>query len=194
MNSRRFLQILGFALLLLVVCLVALVASGLNDHLGQADVALVLGNKIERDGRPSSRLQARLDRTIELYRSGYFPVIIVSGGIGIEGYDEALVMRDYLVSKGIPALAVIMDNKGITTFASAENAREIMRDRGYKSVFVISQYFHIPRSRMALSKLGIAPVYSAYARYFEARDLYSSLREVAGYLRYYCRSNEKSHS
>src|SRR6187402_1531851 len=66
-----------------------LVISGLRDDVAQADVALVLGNKVEVDGQPSPRLRARLDETLLLYRSGYFPAIITSGGLGREGYDEA---------------------------------------------------------------------------------------------------------
>jgi vancomycin permeability regulator SanA len=92
-----------------------LVTAGLRDHLGTADIGLVLGSKVALDGTPSPRLRARLDRALELYRSGYFPTVIVSGGIGKEGYDEALVMRDYLVSHGIPKGSVIMDSEGTTT-------------------------------------------------------------------------------
>ena len=47
-----------------------LVLDGLCDHLGHADVALVLGSRVELDGSPSLRLRARLDRTLELYRAG----------------------------------------------------------------------------------------------------------------------------
>ena len=72
----------------------------LSDELEKADVALVLGNKVEPDGTPSARLAARLDRTAELYHEGYFPLVIVSGGTGKEGYPEGTAMRDYLVNKG----------------------------------------------------------------------------------------------
>ena len=162
----------------------ALVTAGLRDHIGKADVALVLGSKVDIDGTPSPRLRARLDKTPELYKAGYFPAVIASGGLGKEGYDEASVMRDYLVSHGIPKDRVIVDSEGATTFMSARNTRDIARQRNFGSVFVISQYFHIPRARLALERFGIATVYSAHARFFELRDLYSSPRELFGYLRY----------
>ncbi|HET7233802.1 MAG TPA: hypothetical protein VFJ16_27575 [Longimicrobium sp.] len=44
----------------------------------------------------------------------------------------------------------------------------------------MSQYFHVPRCRRA----GVARVYSAHARYWEARGLYSTAREVIGYAAY----------
>jgi vancomycin permeability regulator SanA len=175
------------------ICLVAslvvlgtaiLVGAGLTDSIGTADVALVLGSKVELDGTPSLRLRARLDRTLELYRAGYFPTVIASGGTGNEGFDEASVMRDYLVSHGIPKEHVIVDSGGTTTFMSARNTLGIARQQKFNSVFVVSQYFHLPRAQLALRRFGIATVYSAHARFFELRDIYSSPRELLGYLGY----------
>ena len=164
-----------------------LVGCGLVDRLGTADIGLVLGSKVGSDGTPSPRLRARLDRTVELYRLGYFPAVITSGGIGKEGYDEASVMRDYLVSNGIPGDRVIVDSRGTTTYMSAKNTVDIARQRKLNSVFVVSQYFHIPRSRLALKRFGVSVVYSAHARFFEARDIYSCVRELFGYLNYFFR-------
>ncbi len=167
-----------------LIGLVILISSGLNDQIGKADVALVLGNTVDLDGKPSTRLRARLDKALELYRAGYFPTIIVSGGIGKEGYEEAQVMRDYLVSHGISAEYIIMDNTGINTFVSANNTVQIIRQSNKKSIFVVSQYFHLPRARLALERMGVVPIYSAHANFFEMRDVYSSLREVVSYVYY----------
>jgi vancomycin permeability regulator SanA len=179
---------LGFSFAVLLFGTAILMAVGLRDEVGKADVALVLGSKVERDGTPSPRLRARLDKTLELYRAGNFPAIIASGGVGKEGYDEAVVMRDYLVAHGVPQDRVIVDRGGTTTFASARNTLQIAQERKFRSVFVVSQYFHVPRARLALSRFGISTVYSAHAPYFEMRDIYSSPRELFGYLRYYFRS------
>jgi len=167
-----------------------LVVSGLNDRIGKADIALVLGNKVELDGTPSPRLRARLDRTVELYREGYFPTVIASGGIGVEGFDEALVMKNYLVAQGIPEDRVIVDNSGANTFMSAKATRDLMTQRQLTRVMVISQYYHLPRSRLALERFGVPTVYSAHARFWEARDVYSAVREAFGYVSYALRSYE----
>ncbi|MDD5351021.1 MAG: YdcF family protein [Chthoniobacteraceae bacterium] len=189
---RRLLLALGAGAGLFFLGTVLLVVAGLRDHVGKAEIALVLGSKVERDGAPSARLRARLDRTLECYRAGYFPAVIASGGTGKEGFDEAVVMRDYLVAHGIPSERVIVDSGGVTTFASAKNTLQIARQRNIKSVFVISQYFHIPRARLALRRFGLSPVYGAHARFFEGRDIYSSPRELLGYLRYLFRRYDAS--
>jgi uncharacterized SAM-binding protein YcdF (DUF218 family) len=164
-----------------------IVADGLRDEIHPADVAIVPGNTVERDGQPSARLQARLDKTLELYRSGLFAHVIVSGGVGEEGFDEAEVMKRYLVSRGVPEDRVIADGGGATTYLTARNAAELMKSNGWGSALVVSQYFHIARTKLAVEGFGVAPVYGAHADYFEPRDLYSVIREVVGYAAYLAR-------
>jgi vancomycin permeability regulator SanA len=167
-----------------------IVTDGLNDKLGKADLALVLGNKVEPDGQPSSRLRARLDRTLDLYQAGYFPTIVVSGGKSKEGYDEATVMRDYLVTKGVHTQRIILDSAGINTFASAKNTAALMEQQQLYSVMVISQYFHIARAKLALRRFNVSVLYSAHAHFSEPRDVYSTFRETAGYVSYLLRSKD----
>jgi uncharacterized SAM-binding protein YcdF (DUF218 family) len=193
MWRKRAKRILLFTALpiILVFTLAAtlIVADGLTDEIHAADVAIVPGNTVEKDGRPSERLRARLDQTVVLYRQGLFPDVIVSGGVGSEGFDEAEVMKRYLVENGVPEGRIHVDGGGATTFLTAKNAARIMRENGWQSAMVVTQYFHIPRMRLALKRSGITPVFSAHARYFELRDVYSITREVFGYGAYLLRAD-----
>jgi vancomycin permeability regulator SanA len=184
MTLRRFFQLAGLMTALFLAAAASLVWDGLHDDIQPSDVAVVLGNKVEPSGVPATRLQARLDRAAELYRQGCFPRIIVSGGFGKEGFDEAAVMKRYLVAAGIPDDRILEDPQGITTWATAQNTASILRQHSWRSVMVISQYFHISRSSLAMKRCGIAEVHAAHASYFEVRDLYAIPREVAGYVSY----------
>lgn len=152
--------------------------------MGPSDVAIVLGNKVELDGKPSKRLQSRLDKAVELYNEKYFDHIIVSGGIGKEGFDEAKVMKDYLVKAGIQHYAIIEDNNGVNTFMTAKNSKVIMDRDELNSAMVITQYYHVTRTTLAMRKVGIDRIYSAHASIFELRDFYSLTREVIGFYAY----------
>jgi uncharacterized SAM-binding protein YcdF (DUF218 family) len=44
---------------------------------------------------------------------------------------------------------------------------------------VVTQYFHIPRAMLALRKAGAPGISATYPRFFEWRDFYSILRELA---------------
>jgi vancomycin permeability regulator SanA len=171
-----------------VIGVAVLVWDGLRDEVSPADLGVVLGNTVYPDGTPSARLAARLDRAIELHRQGVFHLVLVSGATGAEGKDEALAMRDYLLQHGVPSADVLVDSNGGTTFATASNAHALMEERGLHSALVISQYFHVPRARLALRRAGVEKVYSAHARYFELRDLYSAPRELVGFVWYAVRS------
>ncbi|TGM52556.1 YdcF family protein [Leptospira vanthielii] len=144
----------------------------------KSHTALVLGNKVELNGLPSDRLKARLDRTIYLYQSNSIQKIIVSGGIGKEGFDEAKVMKDYLINQGIDSNHIIEDNQGYTTEKSANNLKAILGSNFDESILIISQYYHLPRAKFLLKKAGFLNVKTTYARYIEIRDLYSIFRET----------------
>ncbi|MBK1789907.1 SanA/YdcF family protein [Persicirhabdus sediminis] len=186
---RKLLFLSGLsALALIIVSILAIVWDGLNDHVDHADVCLVLENTVHPDGTPSDRLVARLDRAVELYEKGLYKYVIVSGALGKEGHDEAVVMQSYMISRGLPPERVIADSLGYTTYDSAANTMAFMRDHDLEKALVVTQYFHIPRARLALKKFGVKQVFTAHAYHFEWRDLYSAPREILGIAKYTFRS------
>ena len=187
-TGKRILRVLLPVVFCYVGLALCVVAAGLWDREGNADAALVPGNTVLPGGQPSPRLEARLSRALELYRAGKFPHIIVSGGTGREGYDEAVVMKQWLTTRGVPEGAVTTDSAGLTTWDSAVNTRRIADAQGFTSISVVTQYFHVPRTVLALEKCGFQEIRTAHARYAEWRDVYSTLREVAGIGSYFFRS------
>ena len=181
---RAVVILVATAMLAFVLASLLLVAAGMRDDIREADVAVVLGNTVNPDGTPSHRLAARLDTAVVLYQRGLFKSILVSGGVGREGFDEAVVMGHYLVKRGVPRASIVVDSLGLTTAATARNTAALAKTHGWSRVLVVSQYFHIPRCRLAFSQAGLGPVYAAHAPYFELRDIYSTAREVVGYAAY----------
>ncbi|OEH86977.1 hypothetical protein BHU72_01595 [Desulfuribacillus stibiiarsenatis] len=178
---------LSLFVLWFIIHTIAIVIDGLNDDINDnvvADVGVVLGNKVELNGVPSKRLEARLDRAAELYEHASIRSIIVSGGVGKEGFDEAEVMSTYLISMGIPEENIIKDSNGYNTHLTAVNSKLIMDELELESVVVITQYHHITRTKLAFKKIGFKEVYSAHARIFELRDIYAIAREFLAYYKY----------
>jgi vancomycin permeability regulator SanA len=169
----------------------AIVWDGVTDDLQKADVALVMGAKVKTDGTPSHRLTARLDTAVDLFKLGHFEYLIVSGGLGWEGHDEAQIMGAYLVDHGVPEARIFIDSGGTDTYMTARNASRIMQANGMRSVLVITQYFHVPRTKLALKRFGVSPVYTANAAYWGLRDLLYIPREVVAYYYYLLRSYDQ---
>jgi uncharacterized SAM-binding protein YcdF (DUF218 family) len=164
-----------------------IVIDGLNDNVQKSDAIVILGNKVETNGIPSPTLASRLEKGLELYKQGTSNLIIVSGGLGVEGFKEGDVMRDYLVARGVPVNSIITDNRGSDTYMTAQNTKKIFDERGLDSALIVSNYFHISRVRLAFKRVGIDPVYSAHGHYFWIGDLRSVPREVLGYVYYFFR-------
>ena len=154
---------------------------GLTDDKKKADLAVILGNKVNSDGTLSERLTQRLACGLALYREGRVHQILVSGGFGKEGFYEGTKMKDYLVKNNVPDSCIIVDNKGNNTLATVENTLRLKDSLNFKSIIVVSQYFHLTRTKMLFKKLHFENVSGVSPKYFEIRDLYAITREFFAY-------------
>jgi len=178
----------ALGVMLYLASMLGLLALGLRSAPRGADVMLVLGTTVRADGVPGALLQARLDRAVELYKGGFSDTIIVSGGMGREGVDEATTMRAYLLARGIPSVAVVADSAGVDTYSSARFTADYLRVNALDRVLVVSQAYHLPRATFALHRFGVAQVSAAPAYGIHANDPYGLAREVPACLYYALRS------
>lgn len=94
-------------------------------------------------------------------------------------------MRAILVRSGVPERAIIVDRAGNNTRLTAIHTRRLMQERGWQSAVVISQYYHVPRAKLALRQEGVPYVSGAAAEYrFACTDPLSIIREFAGFYTY----------
>jgi vancomycin permeability regulator SanA len=164
---------------------VVTVAAGWSATPRSADVAVVLGTRVERSGVPSRRLRERLDRALDLYRAGTVKKVLVSGGLGREGHQEADVMRGYLLSRDVPGTDIYVDREGFDTYATARSTRAIMQAERLTSAVVVSHYYHLPRALVALGRFGVPNVSAAPVMIRpSARDLPNILREFFAFYFY----------
>lgn len=164
-----------------------------RDRAGPADLAVVLGSKVHEDGVPSALLRDRLDRALDLYREGRVRRVLVSGALGREGHQEADVMADYLIQRGVPPEAVLRDPEGWTTYHTALHTSELLRARGWQRAIAVSSYYHQSRCKLAFSRAGVPEVLTARARVRPTpRDAYSIPRELVGWLYYAVRPYPES--
>jgi vancomycin permeability regulator SanA len=154
---------------------------GLRDGRQRADIAVILGNKVNEDGTLSERLTQRLACGLALYRSGRVPRLLVSGGLGKEGFYEGTKMRDYLRALGVPDSAIIVDNAGNNTQQTVRNTARLRAGLHLHSVLVVSQFYHISRTKLLFRQADFAEVSGVSPAYFELRDFYSLLREFVAY-------------
>ncbi len=69
-----------------------------------------------------------------MYDKEYFNYIIVSGGLGKEGFSEAIVKKQYLIEKGIPSDNIILYEIGNNSYMTAVNTKVIMEHLNFNTV------------------------------------------------------------
>jgi len=176
---------LKYLLLIFIVWFVGhaifITIDGLTDHHQNADLAVVLGSKVNIDGTLSERLEKRLESGLELYNKGRVKKILVSGGLGKEGYFEGTKMKDFYLKNGVPDSLILVDNMGNNTISTVENTLALKDSLYFKSIIVVSQYFHVTRTKMLFKERDFYEVGSVSPNYFEFRDFYSLTREFFAY-------------
>lgn len=154
------------------------------DEAHAADVIVALG-AAEYNGRPSPVLRARLNHALELWRQGYAPLIMTTGGAGGDPrYTEGIVGRDYLVQQGVPSERIIVEEESESTVQTLFAASEIMRRMGLKSAILVSDGYHIFRAKRILQQAGMTAYGSPRSGQPESpwREHWLATRQACGYL------------
>ena len=155
-----------------------------RDEAQSADVILVLG-AAEYRGRPSQVFRARLDHALELYHRKLAPQIMTTGGAGGEPvFTEGGVGRAYLIGRGVPPEAIVVETEGESTVHSTTLAGEIMRRMGLNSAIVVSDGYHIYRVKRMLESRGLKAYGSPRKEQKPGplRDRWNYVKQAVGYL------------
>jgi len=141
---RRFL--LGF--LMGAISIVAvLVAVGhwldVSDPLAKADAIIAI----------SGDTGARTDTAVALWKQGYAPLLIFSGGSSDpESVASAELMKRSAVAAGVPANAIAVEGASATTEENAERVAELMKARGLASAILVTSPYHQRRAAMLFER------------------------------------------
>lgn len=156
---RWWLTFVGFAAVALLltgsVLIFAIYRQARTDSARPAEAIVVLGTA-QYNGWPGPVFQARLDRALELWRQGYAPLIVVTGGkMPGDGFTEAEAALAYLTSAGVPPDAIIAEYSASDTWESMQGVAALLLPLGIDEVIVVSDGFHIFRSRMMARDVGL---------------------------------------
>ena len=147
---------------------------------------IIVFGAAEYDGRPSPVFRARLDHAYNLFRQGWAPVVITTGGAAADPNDsEGGVGHDYLLRRGVPDMALIAETQASDTAESAQRVAVIMRANHMKSCIAVSDAYHVFRIRKMLEHEGmqayLAPRPDSKPRSVWQRGV-AVLREGASYV------------
>jgi len=185
-------KIIKFFKLLFILALVAsVVAVSLNIYIVQfskkhiverstyvgdsVDCVIVLGASA-RSGSPSLMLKDRLDLAYELYTDGYAEKILVSGDHMYDDYDEANVMKEYLMDLGVKEEDIFMDHAGVDTYTTMRRATEVFL---VETCIISTQEYHLFRAIYIAEQLGLESTGIACDVFISSKLPYFKAREFA---------------
>ena len=126
-----------------------------GDSLRKTDAIVVFG-AAEYAGHPSPVLKARLDHALDLFDHGLAPVVITTGGAGLDPvFSEGGVGREYLSKHGVPDVNLIGETQSSDTAESADRVANIMFTNHLHSALVVSDAYHIFRIKQMMAKKGV---------------------------------------
>ena len=162
---------------------------GKTTYVRPVQTAVVFGAQVHADGHPSIALTDRVRTAAELYRDGLAQRLLMSGGQGPdEPFNETSVMRALAISYGVPASAISVDPRGVNTDATVRDTVATLRDGGPGTVAVVSDFFHLPRVKLAYQRAGldVLTVPSHARRIPQTTGLV--IREIPAFWVYYVRA------
>jgi uncharacterized SAM-binding protein YcdF (DUF218 family) len=141
---RRFL--LGFFVgMATIVGLLAAIGHflDLTDPLAKADAIIAI----------SGDTGARTDSAVALWKQGYAPVLIFSGGSSDPAsVASAELMKRSAVAAGVPANAIVVEGSSATTEENARRVAEVMSQRGLRSAILVTSPYHQRRAAILFER------------------------------------------
>jgi len=124
-----------------------------------AHAIVVLGYAL-KDGEMTGELMGRCDAAAALARSLPGAILVCSGGATGENnpfnHTEAGLMRDYLVAQcGIGADRICVDERAMTTVDNAVNTFAILRDRGIRTMTIVTSSYHQRWGQVIYNAVGL---------------------------------------
>jgi len=140
-------------------------------------VAIVFGAGLWRDGTPTNVLRDRIDIAAQLLFAGKVQKILMSGDNRFIDYNEPGAMREYALSLGVPAEAIVLDYAGRRTYDTCYRAKAIFE---LKDAILVTQSFHLSRALYACNALGLKAIGVASDQhvYRLSSQVYWHLREL----------------
>jgi uncharacterized SAM-binding protein YcdF (DUF218 family) len=162
------------------------------DAVSAAGVMVVLGGGIggARGGvRPYPDLQQAADRVwhaARLYHAGKAARVVLSGGTTRQGEPaEAASMQAFLLDLGVPASAMLLEDRSLTTGENARLTAALLRPQGVDTVILVTSALHMRRARAEFELAGLkvipAPTdFESLGRAVQARDWLPSAEALDG--------------
>jgi uncharacterized SAM-binding protein YcdF (DUF218 family) len=123
---------------------------GSNTAQAKFDTIIVLGVPCRKDGTPSLVQKVRVLEGVREWKRGVAPTLILTGGAAHNQWFEADCMARLAEADGVPASAIFEERQALDTIQNIYYSDAIMKQHGWHSAEVVSNWSHLPRAALIL--------------------------------------------
>ena len=183
---KKMLAILAALLILWLAAIGTVWAVSLWENRGEPrqdpDAIIVLGAQVLPNGQPNRILKTRLEMAVTAFNTAPRPIICCGARGTDEPAAEGDVMREYLISRGIPENWIQAETSSYNTYENIANAIKLLPpDTG--SVLIVTSDYHVARALWIARDKGLAAYGAGSPTYWKWR-FKNHTKEALSWLKY----------
>jgi uncharacterized SAM-binding protein YcdF (DUF218 family)/glycosyltransferase involved in cell wall biosynthesis len=153
-----------------------------------ADAIVVFAGGVGESGQAGGGYQERVKQAIDLYKAGYARFMVLSSGY-VYSFREAEVMRALATDNGVPASAIVLEQRATSTYQNVVFVDEILRDHHWQKILLVSSPYHMRRATMVWRKLApdvtVIPSPPSQSQFYDHPKAGATLTQIRGILQEY---------
>lgn len=141
----------------------------------KADLIVVLGGGMSPKGTLHTSSTVRVDKGVELYKTGAAPRIHFTGGLASPNAPSAgTQMAARAIQSGVPQSATSTEGKSYSTLQNALFSKPIWQSADH--IVLVTEGFHLPRSWATFKAYGAKEITLVHARRFRGDRIRAGVR------------------
>jgi uncharacterized SAM-binding protein YcdF (DUF218 family)/glycosyltransferase involved in cell wall biosynthesis len=117
-----------------------------------ADAIVVFAGGVGESGQAGGGVQERIAQAVTLYHQGVSARIVISSGF-VFATREAELMKGIAIASGVPADAILLEERAANTYENVVFTREILARNGWRRIALVSSPYHMRRAVMTWRKM-----------------------------------------
>lgn len=130
-------------LVAIIICLIVALPLFIGWYLSPQDILKKVDVIVVVSGGDNN---ARIEKGVQLYKEAWAPVLMYSGAAAEGDVSNAMAMRNISAKMGVPKEDIIIEEDSKTTLENAQFSAEIIKEKGYKSMILVTSPYHQRRT------------------------------------------------
>lgn len=156
-----------------------------------ADIVILLGGGIDKNGNLPESVKARVDVTAEYLKTNPDAIVVATGGSLKNLPEEAPAIMDSLIEKGIEPDRILIENHALDTIQNFKYSAQVLSE--YKNctvneilesdILVVTSFFHLSRAQRIARRLGFTKITGLASKTSAFKILNSYGREICAHIK-----------